>query len=141
MELNIDNRMKSGAQLAFVGDAVFELLVREHIAQKFNTNAKTLHNIAVTYVSAEAQQRSLGHLIDSLSEEEKDIARRGKNAHKVTAPKNTSHLAYRSATALEAVFGYLYLRGKTQRIKELFEILVLFHDGEYDDIQLVLKKK
>ena len=136
MDVNTDDKTRSGAQLAFVGDAVFELLVREHIAKKYSANAKTLHNLAVTYVSAEAQQRALDTIADFLTEHEQDIARRGKNAHKVTAPKNFSYRTYRSATALEAIFGYLYLSGQTDRIKQLFDMIVSFHDSENSDAEL-----
>ncbi len=118
-------RQKSPVELAFVGDAVFELLVREYIARNVDTNPRTLHNLTVSYVCADAQCAALEHLSVQLTEAETDIVRRGKNASKVTVPRNGTPRTYRSATGLEALFGYLYLSGETERIMALFEQIIV----------------
>lgn len=127
MSIEAEIKLKNGTELAFVGDAVFELLVREHIARTVDTNANTLHRMSVEYVCADAQSLSLEHLLYMLDDEERDIMRRGRNANKVSAPKNTDPRTYRHSTALEALFGYLHLCGRRERIKELFNVVVHFH--------------
>lgn len=126
-------RLKNGTELAFVGDAVFELLVREHITRSIDTNAHTLHRMAVEYVCAQAQSRALEHILERLDDEEHDIVRRGRNANKTSAPKNASPRTYRYATALESLFGYLYLCGRRQRMQELFAVIVEFHEQDRKD--------
>lgn len=120
-------KRKSPVELAFIGDAVFELLVREQITRRVDTTANRLHRMAVEYVCAQAQARALETILPMLSEEEKDIVRRGKNASKVSVPRNGDPRSYRSSTALEALFGYLYLSGRTERIRCLFESICGAH--------------
>lgn len=119
----MDLKMMSAVELAFVGDAVYELEVRRRIAQSINTNPNTLHRMCVGYVNATAQHEAYKLIVGMLSEDEAAIARRGKNSTKVSVPKNASPMAYREATALEAVFGYLYLTGNSGRITELADII------------------
>lgn len=121
-------RMKSGTELAFVGDAVFELMVRAHLAVTTDANAGQLHELAVEYVCAAAQSRALGQIEKLLTDQEKNIARRGQNASKIAAPRSAGRPDYRRSTALEALFGYLYLEGKSERIKELFEAILETHE-------------
>lgn len=117
-------KMKNAVELAFVGDAVYELLVRDHIATTVNAPTGKLHSLAVKYVCADAQYAALEKIAPSLTEEESDIVRRGKNASKTTVPKNGTPRTYRSATGLEALFGYLYLMNEKDRINELFEMIL-----------------
>lgn len=112
--------MKSAAELAFVGDAVYELLVRAHIAANINTCPGNLHKRTVEYVCAEGQSEALTAITSSLTEDELGVVRRGKNATKTAVPKNGNPKEYRLATALEALFGYLYLSGQKTRLRELF---------------------
>ena len=121
-------RMKSPVELAFVGDAVYELLVREHIARTMDVGAGRLHREAVSYVCADAQCAVLEAITPLLTEEEHDIVRRGKNASKTSVPRNGSPRSYRSATGFEALLGYLYLLGRTDRIHSLFEEAVRIHE-------------
>jgi len=111
-------------ELAFIGDAVYEVLVREHISLTHDAPAWKLHSICITYVRAEAQHEALDRIAGQLTEEESDIARRGRNANKVTSSKNAGPADYRAATGLEALFGFLYLTGRNDRIRELFEAAV-----------------
>ncbi|MEG1985256.1 MAG: ribonuclease III domain-containing protein [Oscillospiraceae bacterium] len=120
-------KRKSPVELAFIGDAVFEVLVREHITRNVDTSANKLHRMAVSYVCAEAQSEALEQIAGDLTAEELDIVRRGKNASKVSVPRNGTPRTYRSSTALEALFGYLYLSGETERIDQLFEKIKSFH--------------
>lgn len=111
-------------ELAFVGDAVYELLVRNHIASAINAPTGKLHALAVKYVCADAQCSALEKITPVLTEEELDIVRRGKNASKTSVPKNGTPRTYRSATGLEALFGYLYLVNNSERIRTLFNLIV-----------------
>ena len=128
-------KMKNGTELAFVGDAVFELLVREHISSTVDVNANTLHRMSVEYVCADGQSRALDYIMDRLDADELDIVRRGRNANKVAVPRNADPKAYRRSTALEALFGYLHLCGRQDRILQLFGMVVAFHDGMLKDEQ------
>lgn len=102
--------------LAYMGDAVFELLVRQYLISLPNNKSHHLHSEATKRVSAKAQRKLLERLQPLLTEEEADIARRGRNAKSGTPPKNADPADYRQATALECLFGYLYFEGRMERI-------------------------
>ena len=111
--------------LAFVGDGVFDLLVRKYLITKGNCPVKKLHSRAVEMVNCAAQAKYLHEiLMPKLTEAEKEICRRGRNAHVNHIPKNASIEDYHSATALECLFGYLYLKGDNERVDELFQIII-----------------
>lgn len=116
-------KQKSPVELAFIGDAVYELLVREHISMTHDAPAAALHKMAIAYVRAEAQHSALEKIAGVLSEEESDAVRRGRNANKVTSSKNAAPSDYRAATGLETLFGFLYLTGNEARIRELFSLI------------------
>ncbi len=109
--------------LAFLGDAVFELMVREKIMAVGSMPVGKLHHAAVQYVCASAQAKAIDILMPNLSEEEERIFRRGRNAHGNHVPRNSNPRDYRAATGLETLFGYLYIQGENARIQELFLIL------------------
>lgn len=113
----------SPSVLAFVGDAVYGLLVRTHIA-RVNRPSKDLHALSVNYVRAEAQAAAYKKIEPMLCEKELEIFKRGRNFHTNSSPKNASLGDYHTATGLECLFGYLYLSGKQARIDELFEIII-----------------
>jgi len=118
---NIDVRTYSPLSLAFMGDAVFELMVRTMVVTAGNTAPEKLHKRTTRMVKAESQA-IMGHGIwDELSEEEQSVYRRGRNAQSYTHAKNASVSDYRHATGLEALFGYLYLTGKQERMLELMK--------------------
>lgn len=106
--------------LAFVGDGVYELLVREYLAAQGNCPVRKLNSRKVELVRCQAQARALEHLWPQLSQEEQEVALRGRNAHVGHVPKNAQVADYHGATALEALFGYLYLKGELPRLRELF---------------------
>ena len=110
--------------LAFIGDAVFELLVRERLLSKGSMPANKLHALAVKKVKAAAQAKAYYELEQILSEEEQDILRRGRNANTTKVPKSCTPDEYRKATAIESLFGYLYIGGRIDRVEELYEIVV-----------------
>jgi|GEM_PF-579327 len=107
--------------LAYMGDAVFELLVRQYFISLPNHKPQHLHREATKLVSAKAQRRLLERLQPLLTEEEADIARRGRNTKSGSPPKNADPADYRLATALESLFGYLFYESRLDRIKELFD--------------------
>lgn len=112
-------RELSPLALAFIGDGVYELLVRTHILNK-NKNPKRLHIDAISYVKAKAQAEYMQSIIGELTQEEFTIYKRGRNAKSNTMPKNAVVSDYRTATGFECLFGYLYLLGRSSRILELF---------------------
>ncbi|MBE7065037.1 MAG: Mini-ribonuclease 3 [Ruminococcaceae bacterium] len=108
--------------LAFVGDAVYELYIRSSICiDERRRDVNYLHRCAVTYVKAQAQATVVKILFDELSEEEKNIVKRGRNAHPRTVPKNASISDYRYATGFEALLGYLYYSGNNDRLMDILE--------------------
>jgi len=116
-----DVRELSSLTLAFIGDSVYELFVRTKILSGGNRPAGELHKIAVGYVKAKAQSTAMHGLLDNLSDEETEIFKRGRNTNIHTVPKNADMNDYRTATGLEALIGYLYITGKTERLNEILE--------------------
>ena len=115
--------MLSPLTLAFVGDAVYELLVREWLAREANRPANDLHSESVSKVCAKAQSKAAGLLIPLLNDEELSVYKRGRNAHVNHIPRHADPADYHAATGLETLFGFLYLNGKNDRILELFNII------------------
>lgn len=117
-------QMYSPAQLAYAGDAVYELLVRSYIINSFDLNVNTMHKYAIKFVKAKAQADLLKELDSFLSETEKRIVKRGRNAKITSIPKNADWMDYRYATGFEALFGYLYLNKEIDRIIFLFNKII-----------------
>ena len=115
----IPAREYSPLTLAFIGDAVYELFVRSRIVGNTNAPAGKLHKMCVHYVKAQAQAEAAKAMMDTLSEDEMWVFKRGRNAKSPTVPKNADVTDYRLATGFEALIGYLYLEGKDERIAEL----------------------
>lgn len=116
----VDIREQSPLSLAFVGDGVYELLVRARLVEYTRLVPHQLHRQAVRFVSAKGQCLGLSAILPQLSEEELAVVRRGKNASKATVAKHATPQEYRASTALEALFGWLYLQGRHERLYELF---------------------
>ena len=117
-----DSRTASSAALAYLGDAVLELQVRERLLTMGYTSSKSLNAHALEYVRAGAQARAMERIQPHLSEEENAVFHRGRNAGHGQHPKGATVGEYRNATGMEALFGYLYMMKNDTRIKELFEI-------------------
>ena len=109
--------------LAFIGDGVYDLLVREKLVCEANRPVGALNNEKIKTVCCTAQAKIANELLPELTEEETSVFKRGKNARAMTVPKNASRKNYHIATGLEALFGYLYLKGSTERLRELFELI------------------
>lgn len=114
-----DVRTYSPLALAYIGDAVYDLIIRTVVVERANRSSQELHRITVKYVSAGAQARMVQALADRLTQEEAAVYRRGKNAKPHTMAKNASAADYLKATGFEAVIGYLYLTERMDRILEL----------------------
>ncbi len=116
----VDIRLYSPQALAFLGDAVYEILVRERIVHRANMPVNKLHLQAVEQVRASYQSKAYAVIEPLLNEEEQAALKRGRNISSIKPPKNGTMQDYRRATGLECLFGYLYLQGKIDRINELF---------------------
>ena len=114
----------SNLGLAHIGDGVYELMCRSYLCLQGKQTVKNLHRESVALVKAPTQAKFADKLLPHLTEEEQSYYRRGKNAHSHAAPKSATPQEYAKATGLETLFGALYLAGKTDRLNELFGILM-----------------
>ncbi len=115
----IDVRTYSPLTLAYIGDAVYDLIIRTVVVERANRAANDLHKKTVKYVKAETQALLIEALLPRLTEEEEAVYRRGRNAKSANTAKNASAAEYRKATGFEAVIGFLYLLDRLDRILEL----------------------
>lgn len=115
-------RQYSPLTLAFLGDAVYSLLVRDLLTRQENKPAGKLHKESIKLVNAAFQAQMIRSLLPHLSENELSVFKRGRNSHSSHSPKNQSDIDYRYATGLETLFGYLYLCGNITRLTELFSL-------------------
>lgn len=118
-----DAKQYSPLALAFLGDSVYEVMVREMLLREANRPTRELHAMAVAHVKAAYQADAAGRIAEMLTEEEADILRRGRNASGISVPKHATPADYRKATGFECLFGYLYLCGRTERLRELFAVI------------------
>ena len=114
----------SNLGLAHMGDCVFEILCRGYLCAKGGKNVGNLHRDTINMVKATSQAAFMDKLLPHLTEEELAYYRRGKNAHVHAVPKSCTSAEYAKATGLEALFGALYLAGETDRINELFKLVM-----------------
>ena len=114
-----DIRSFSPLTLAYIGDAVYEIVIRTIIVEKGNAPVNKLHHKASSLVKAVAQKAAMEKILPLLTEEEEAVYKRGRNAKSYTSAKNASVIDYRIATGLEALMGFLYLMGKNERMLEL----------------------
>lgn len=124
-----DIRTYSPLTLAYIGDAVYDLIVRTVVVKEANRPVHELHRITVRYVSAPAQSKIVRELMGDLTEEELEVYRRGRNAKPHTMAKNASAADYKKATGFEAVIGYLYLKDRMERVLELVRKGIAVQDG------------
>lgn len=125
-----DIRTYSPLTLAYIGDAIYELVIRTILVEKGNTQVNKLHNRASKLVKASAQSAMAECLKPYLTEEETSVYKRGRNAKSYTMAKNASMSDYRRATGFEALMGYLYLEERWERMLELIKIGI--EEGESD---------
>lgn len=117
-------KMFNPLTLAFIGDAVFDLMVREKLVRSSNMPVGVLNDLKVKAVCCKAQSKAIKSILDKLTDTELSVFKRGKNAHTSNTPKNANVLEYHNATGLEALFGYIYLTGNINRLKELFKLVI-----------------
>ncbi len=131
----MDIKTLSPSVLAFVGDAAYGLLVREHLA---NVNRKSgdLHSLSVKFVSATAQVKAFNLIESDLTESEMAIFKRGRNFHTSSSPKGATVGDYHIATGLECLFGYLHLSGNKTRAEELFNKIWQTFSADFADNKL-----
>lgn len=120
---NCDPLQLNSLALAFVGDTVYDLLVRETLVSDANRPVNALHRLAVDKVKASAQAKAIKDILPLLSEEEDAVFKRARNTRTHHLPKNSNPADYHYATGLEALFGYLYLKGEMERIREIFRLI------------------
>ena len=120
VDKKVNPKQLSPLNLAFIGDCVYEMLVRETLVTDANRPVNDLHRESVKFVSAKAQTAAFEKIKDILTEEEIAVYKRGRNAKVGHSPKSATEGEYHCATGVEALFGYLYLTERLDRIKELF---------------------
>ncbi|MBR2603905.1 MAG: ribonuclease III [Bacilli bacterium] len=110
---------------AYIGDSIYELMIREYLINKGYNKVNKLQTLALNYVTAKNQAKFITYLLDNniLMDDEIDIVKRGRNAKVYSHPKNTDILTYKHATSLECLFGYLYIKKDMDRINELIRII------------------
>lgn len=119
-----DPREIPALALAYIGDAMYELYIRMYLLQKGAKKVNELHKAASSLVKASSQARFLHLLEPLLTDEEKDMARRGRNTKSTHVPKNAEMSDYRASTGFEALFGYLFILKREERIKELLDYII-----------------
>lgn len=112
----VDIRTYSPLTLAYIGDAIYDLVIRTIVVERGNRSANKLHRKTVSYVNARVQARMIDALESELTQEEEAVYHRGRNAKSYTAAKHATVIEYRKATGLEALCGYLYLQGRQERM-------------------------
>jgi len=135
--INDDIREVPASVLAYIGDAVFELYVRLHVAARNRSKSGSIHKLAIGHVSAAAQAKTARAILDMLTEEELSVFRRGKNSNPASSTRNTSPPDYKYAPGMEAVIGYLFLMDRHERLDEIiiriFEISDRGDPSEHSD--------
>ncbi len=121
----MDIKMINVITLAYLGDAIYEVYIREKMIKEAPLKVEQLQKKAINYVSAKAQAKILSNLIDTnaLTDEELDIVKRGRNYKRSSHPKNTDIITYKLSTGFETLIGYLYLSGKKTRLREILELI------------------
>ena len=120
----VDVRTYSPLVLAYIGDAVYELMIRSKVINHGSMQVNKMHKHSAALVKASAQAQLIKALQEELTEEELAVFRRGRNAQVHSIPSHASRAQYSTATALEALFGWLYLGGQRQRASDLFDVMM-----------------
>lgn len=119
-----DAKQMNPLALAYIGDAVYEVFIRQYVISQPNQRPNHLHRSSTRYVSAKAQAKALERWLPHLTEEETEWVKRGRNAKSGSSPKNTDILVYRHSTAFECLLGWLYYTGQSGRMEELMRMTV-----------------
>ena len=121
----------NGANLAYIGDAYYELAIRKYLLTKNITNQKELHKQAINYVSAKSHHQIIEEFVQNLDEKELEIFKRGRN-YKYRSHKNISRNEYLSSSGLEALIGYLYLSENCLRLNKVIEKIITLIEGKHE---------
>ena len=119
-----DIRLINANTLAYIGDAVYELYIREHAMQIRMENVDVMSSLTVKYVKAESQALGIKAIFDNLSDEEQSVVRRGRNRKIRSTPRAVDPVIYKTATGLEALIGYLYIKGEDERLTEVVRMII-----------------
>lgn len=132
---DIDVKQLNALALAYMGDAVYEQAVREHLLRSGRVKPNVLHREATRYVSAKSQAAVVKMMQQTgfLTEEEQAVMRRGRNAKSGSVPKNTDVVTYNYSSGYEAVIGFLHLLGRTERVQELIGESIAFIEGPKEE--------
>ena len=125
MQKDINPSQTGSIALAFLGDAVYSLMVRDVLLHTGNMSPNVLHKMAISMVRASAQSEAVEKILPILTEEEEAVFKRGRNVNSTKIPKNADAIDYRRATGLESLFGYLYLKGENERLNHLFSVIFI----------------
>ncbi|NLQ98287.1 ribonuclease III domain-containing protein [Streptococcus mutans] len=136
MTRSVDVNLINGIALAFEGDAIYSTYIRKHLIFQGLTKPNQLHRKTTRYVSAKAQAILITKMLEAqlLSEKEKDIYRRGRNANSHTKAKNTDVVTYKMSTGFEAVMGYLHMTEQIKRLEELIDWCIQTVENEYSEL-------
>ncbi len=119
--------------LAYMGDAIYEVAIREHVLAKGVPHIDAVHKETVKYVKGESQAKILKHIIHSLVEEEMTLVKRARNRKTISKPKNIDPVTYKLATAFEALIGYLYMTKQEERLKEILALAIKWAEAQEED--------
>ena len=122
----------NGANLAYIGDAYYELCIRKYLLGKEITNSNKLHKLATNYVSATGHNKIMNVLFPKLSDEEVNVYKRGRNSRVHGARKNVKQDEYLTSSGFESVIGYLYLTDKFTRLEEIIDLSIKVIEGKYE---------
>lgn len=133
----------NGLTLAYVGDAIYEIYVREFLVRRGIAKPNNLHRLSTQYVSAKAQAMVMQVMLDNafLTDKEVEIYKRGRNTKSATSAKNTDILTYRVATGFEAVLGYLHLENQTERLEEMVTFCFDYIGEKHAKLSTKMEKK
>lgn len=131
----MDVKQIKSLALAYMGDAIYEVYVREYLLKEGQVRPHRLHDYAISFVSAKAQAKAIHYLLEhiELSDEELGVIRRGRNAKSGSKPKNTSVATYKYSTGFEALLGFLYLSEEIKRLEELINISIEYLENRKDE--------
>lgn len=129
----IDLQNVSQQNLAFIGDAIYNVYIRTYLVSNSNTNTGKLHKKSILYVSAKAQSNIIDIIYDTLDDEEKIVYKRGRNTNINTVSKNVDVVSYKKATGYEALLGYLYLKNDISRLEKIINMSIkIAEENVYD---------
>lgn len=130
----MDSREYDEKTLAYIGDAVYEVYIREYITKNSKAAVNKLHKLAIKYVSAKAQANIVQNIENNITEYEKQIIKRGRNKGANTVPKNTDIVTYKIATGYESLIGYLYIKKDIKRLEEIIDMSIKIIEKSFAEV-------